>query len=153
MSINIAPTFSGITLALMAAGLAGLASGASEAKMKAGADSVKLVHCSGVNSCKGHNDCKTAKNACKGQGSCKGQGFVAVSAAACANLDGKVSKSKGSMAVASSSFVHCMGVNSCKGHNDCKTATNACKGQGSCKGKGFIAVPTAACTNLGGTVG
>ncbi len=28
--------------------------------------------------------------------------------------------------------VHCAGVNSCKGHNDCATATNACKGQGSC---------------------
>ena len=23
-----------------------------------------------------------------------------------------------------------MGVNVCKGHNDCKTASNACKGQG-----------------------
>jgi len=25
--------------------------------------------------------------------------------------------------------VHCFGVNKCKGHNDCKTATNACKGK------------------------
>ena len=73
MSMNILPTFAGVSLALMAASLAGFAStsaGASEASMKPAADSVKLVHCSGVNSCKGHNDCKTAKNACKGQGSC-----------------------------------------------------------------------------------
>ena len=156
MSMNILPTFSGVSLALMAASLAGFAStsaGASEASMKPAADSVKLVHCAGVNSCKGHNDCKTAKNACKGQVSCKGQGFVSVPAAACANLGGKVTKAKIGKAVASSSFVHCMGVNSCKGHNDCKTATNACKGQGSCKGQGFIALPAPACANLGGTTG
>ena len=49
--------------------------------------------------------------------------------------------------------VKCAGINSCKGHNDCKTAANACKGQGSCKGKGFIALPASTCSNIGGTAG
>ncbi len=75
--------------------------------------------------------------------------------------------------------VHCYGVNTCKGHNDCKiagnackgqndckTANNACKGQASgktagnsckshsaCKGQGFVAMSAAACDNMGGTVG
>ncbi len=47
---------------------------------------------------------------------------------------------------------HCYGVNSCKGHNDCKTADNACKGMGACKGKGFVAMPVKACKDAGGTV-
>ena len=34
--------------------------------------------------------------------------------------------------------VHCDGVNSCKGHSACQTATSACKGQNSCKGKGWM---------------
>ncbi len=45
---------------------------------------------------------------------------------------------------------HCMGVNSCKGHNDCKTAANACKGEGGCKGQGFVATTSDACTAMGG---
>lgn len=49
--------------------------------------------------------------------------------------------------------IHCYGVNKCKGHNDCKTATNACKGHASCKGHGFVAVSTKACDHLGGKVG
>ncbi|MGB7183902.1 MAG: hypothetical protein WA888_09545 [Burkholderiaceae bacterium] len=49
--------------------------------------------------------------------------------------------------------VHCYGVNKCKGHNDCKTASNACKGQGSCKGQSFVSVSAAACDHLGGKVG
>ena len=53
----------------------------------------------------------------------------------------------------SSSNVHCYGVNKCKGHNDCKTASNACKGHASCKGKGFVAVSEKACDHLGGKVG
>ena len=50
-------------------------------------------------------------------------------------------------------LVHCYGVNKCKGHNDCKTATNACKGHGSCKGQGFVGVSASACDHLGGKVG
>ena len=53
----------------------------------------------------------------------------------------------------SSSSVHCYGVNKCKGHNDCKTASNACKGHASCKGHGFVKVSKSACDHLGGKVG
>lgn len=49
--------------------------------------------------------------------------------------------------------VHCYGVNVCKGHNDCKTASNACKGQAVCKGHGFVVVSEKACADIGGTVG
>lgn len=55
-------------------------------------------------------------------------------------------------AAGSVELVHCSGVNSCKGHNDCKTAGNACKGQASCKGHGFVAAPAAACEAIGGKV-
>lgn len=48
--------------------------------------------------------------------------------------------------------VHCFGVNKCKGHNDCKTATNACKGHASCKGKGFVGMSKHACDEIGGKV-
>jgi len=48
--------------------------------------------------------------------------------------------------------VHCFGVNKCKGHNDCKTATNACKGMASCKGQGFVGMSASACDGMGGTV-
>lgn len=57
------------------------------------------------------------------------------------------------LAASSEANVHCYGVNKCKGHNDCKTATNACKGHGSCKGQGFVAVSATACDHLGGKVG
>lgn len=50
--------------------------------------------------------------------------------------------------------VHCIGINSCKGHSECKTAENACKGQNSCKGHGWLpAKSKAACEAKGGTVG
>jgi hypothetical protein len=146
--------FSGAALALLAAGLASYAvPGQSKVKDAVAAGNVDLVHCSGVNVCKGHNDSSTASNECKGQGSCKGQGFVAAPAAACDSIGGTVIDKGQSMSVASSGFVHCMGVNVCKGHNDCKTATNACKGHGECKGQGFVALPAAACSNIGGTAG
>ena len=77
---------------------------------------------------------------------------------------------------ASSASVACVGVNSCKGssdcktagneckgHNSCKTAKNACKGQGSCKvaanvckghnscaGQGHLAITGAECDAKGG---
>ncbi len=151
MKTNAISMISGISLAMMAAGLAGYApAGQAAAKAR----TVELVHCSGVNSCKGHNDCKTAGNACAGQGSCKGQGFVAAGAAACTAMDGKVEAgTKFKVAAAQANMTHCMGVNSCKGHNDCKTASNACKGHGSCKGQGFVALPAATCAKVGGTAG
>ena len=56
--------------------------------------------------------------------------------------------------VAADANVHCYGVTSCKGQNDCKTKDHACKGQGSCKGQGFKAMASAdACTKAGGKVG
>lgn len=48
--------------------------------------------------------------------------------------------------------VHCFGVNKCKGHNDCKTASNACKGHASCKGSGFVTMSKHACEEIGGSV-
>lgn len=56
-------------------------------------------------------------------------------------------------AASAKSDVHCYGVNKCKGHNDCKTASNACKAHASCKGKGFISMPAKACDHVGGKVG
>ena len=41
--------------------------------------------------------------------------------------------------------VKCEGVNSCKGHGECKTASNACKGQNGCGGKGFLMLTQAEC--------
>ena len=50
--------------------------------------------------------------------------------------------------------VHCVGVNSCKGTADCKTAKNDCKGQNSCKGMGWVGKKSEAeCKAAGGTVG
>ncbi len=75
----------------------------------------------------------------------------------------KINKTAASLAIAASTLfvtavpttasagektdVHCYGVNVCKGHNDCKTASNACKGQG------FVSVSEKACADIGGTVG
>lgn len=46
--------------------------------------------------------------------------------------------------------VKCGGVNACKGHSACKTATNACKGQNSCKGTGFSEMTAKECAAKGG---
>ncbi len=89
---------------------------------------------------------------------------VAMALAAAGMLAGCQSQSKVSSISASGStattaakatkvdLAHCYGVNVCKGHNDCKSATNACKGQASCKGLGFVAIPSKACGDVGGDV-
>lgn len=41
--------------------------------------------------------------------------------------------------------IKCEGVNSCKGHSDCKSAAYACKGQNGCGGKGFLMMTQAEC--------
>lgn len=41
--------------------------------------------------------------------------------------------------------VKCEGVNSCKGHSDCKSAHNDCKGKNGCAGKGFMMMSKAEC--------
>lgn len=45
---------------------------------------------------------------------------------------------------------HCSGVNACKGHGACKTASNACAGQNACKGTGFVALDEKTCADVGG---
>ncbi len=100
---------------------------------------------------------------------------IALALAAAGMLGASTALAAGSTAA----NIHCYGVNtckghndcsmkanSCKGHNDCKTADNACKGQGSCKtagnscaghssckGQGFVAMSAESCENIGGTVG
>ena len=50
-------------------------------------------------------------------------------------------------------MVHCTGINSCKGHAECKTAKNECKGMNACKGQGWVAKASAKeCTDAGGKV-
>jgi len=51
---------------------------------------------------------------------------------------------------AASHKVACYGINACKGHGACKTASNACKGQNSCKGTGFVKKTKHACLAHGG---
>ncbi len=46
---------------------------------------------------------------------------------------------------ATNAKVKCEGVNSCKGHGDCKSAANSCKGQNGCAGKGFLMMSKAEC--------
>lgn len=41
--------------------------------------------------------------------------------------------------------VKCEGVNSCKGHGECKSAHNACKGKNGCAGQGFVTMTRAEC--------
>jgi hypothetical protein len=47
--------------------------------------------------------------------------------------------------------VQCFGANSCKGHGECKTATNDCKGMNSCKGQGWVHMASKSeCESAGG---
>jgi len=55
--------------------------------------------------------------------------------------------------VSENAEVSCYGVNKCKGHNDCKTASNACKGHAACKGQGFVKMSKHARDETGGKVG
>ena len=149
----------GATLAMAVAGLVGCASSATESS--AGADvaavsdmaagKTDMMHCYSANICKGHNDCKTASNACAGHGSCKGEGFVSMPAKSCADIGGEA-KDKVIWQADTADLIHCSGVNICKGHNDCKTATNACAGHASCKGTGFVSMPAKSCTDIGGNI-
>lgn len=74
-------------------------------------------------------------------------------AIAAASLVGCASTPGSDKVASASGNVHCYGVNKCKGHNDCKTASNACKGHGSCKSQGFISMPASSCDHVGGKVG
>lgn len=49
--------------------------------------------------------------------------------------------------------VKCAGINSCKGHAECKTAKNDCKGMNACKGQGWVSKASEKeCTAAGGKV-
>ena len=48
--------------------------------------------------------------------------------------------------------VHCYGINSCKGHSDCKTTQNSCKGLNACKGHGFKGITAMKCLESGGVI-
>jgi len=145
---------SGAALAVAAATLAsGYATSVSaEAASKADSNKTDLVHCYDVNVCKGHNDCKTSDNACAGHASCKGTGFVAMPSKSCADVGGK-QKDKWVGSISKDKLVHCSDVNTCKGHNDCRTSDNACAGHASCKGTGFVLSPAKSCKDIGGKVG
>ncbi|MDP2561904.1 hypothetical protein [Psychrobium sp. 1_MG-2023] len=153
MSSQLKTKIGGATLAMAAATLMGCQATtettANNAASKAASSTVELVHCYGVNTCKGHNDCKTASNGCKGMASCKGHGFVAMPSQACMDVGGNI-KDNWIGKTTKVDLVHCYGVNICKGHNDCKTATNACKGMASCQGLGFVATTAASCKDIGG---
>ena len=56
-------------------------------------------------------------------------------------------------AVGARDTVHCYGVNSCKGHADCKTTAHECKGMNSCRGQGFNNLAAGMCLRRGGTIG
>ena len=75
---------------------------------------------------------------------------VATAAAALFSMGATLSTS---VQAADEAVVHCVGVNSCKGTADCKTAKNECKGQNSCKGMGWVGKKSEAdCKSAGGTV-
>lgn len=75
-------------------------------------------------------------------------GAAVAAAAAALFISGCASMSQ--PAGGQSAKVHCVGVNSCKGQSDCKSATNSCKGQNACKGKGFLALTKSECDAKGG---
>lgn len=152
MKIKLKSQFTGVSLALAAAGLAGCASQEHVTSPVKASNTVDMVHCYGVNQCKGHNDCKTAENACAGHAVCKGHGFVGMPAKACADVGGEV-KDEWVGSVAKADLMHCYDVNACKGHNDCKTAENACAGHAACKGQGFVATTAKSCKDIGGKSG
>ena len=75
---------------------------------------------------------------------------IATAAAALFSMGATLSTS---VQAADEATVHCVGVNSCKGTADCKTAKNECKGQNSCKGMGWVGKKSAdECKAAGGTV-
>ena len=73
---------------------------------------------------------------------------IAAAAAALFAVAGPVAAGE----AAGEDLVHCGGVNACKGHSDCATASSSCKGQNACKGQGFNAMSKTECDAAGGTV-
>ena len=79
-----------------------------------------------------------------------GKSGAAVAAAAFALAITGAGIATPSGAQAQDAKVQCMGVNSCKGHSDCKTATSNCKGLNDCKGQGFVSLTQHECQAVGG---
>ena len=78
---------------------------------------------------------------------------LAIATAAAALLSAGLITAPFAFAQAAEGSVKCAGLNSCKGHSDCKTAKSECKGLNSCKGQGWSAAKTEkACTDAGGKV-
>jgi len=77
---------------------------------------------------------------------------LAMIAAGCANNGSNAVGATSTADAGSTDLVHCYGVNTCGGHNDCATSDHACAGQGSCKGTGFVGMPSKACADVGGEV-
>jgi uncharacterized membrane protein len=55
--------------------------------------------------------------------------------------------------IAAEGKVQCIGVNSCKGHSECQTATSSCNGMNACKGQGWVSKTKAECQSLKGKIG
>lgn len=49
-------------------------------------------------------------------------------------------------------LVPCYGVNACKAHGSCSSATHGCQGQNSCKGTGWLPMPKDSCTAIEGSL-
>ena len=80
-----------------------------------------------------------------------GKSGAAVAAAAFALAVTGAGIAAPSGAQAQDAKIQCMGVNSCKGHSDCKTASSSCKGLNACKGQGFLELTKAECDQQGGS--
>jgi uncharacterized membrane protein len=56
-------------------------------------------------------------------------------------------------AAAAEGKIQCIGVNSCKGHSECKTASSSCTGLNACKGQSWVSKTKAECKTLKGKIG
>ena len=79
--------------------------------------------------------------------------FAAAFATSFAALAADAPQGSSGAAVAAGDTIHCYGITSCKGQNDCKTTEHSCKGQNGCKGHGFKAKTAGECLKEGGTIG
>ena len=77
----------------------------------------------------------------------KTTGFVLAAAAASMFVAGSVAFTP---TPAAADGVKCAGINSCKGHSECATASSSCKGQNACKGHGWLELTKAECDKIEG---
>lgn len=67
----------------------------------------------------------------------KSRAIPLASAAAALFLAGAAGQAFAQDESASEAKIKCEGVNECKGHGACSTATNSCAGKNACKGQSF----------------